>query len=176
MNKKNLLKLAEYLDTLPLDYEDFEMSDFLVNGDREKYSVYALKNGGVATTCGAVACAIGHGPSAGFLFQQDELAHKELWNIDKNAYDRILTPLWHNYSTRVFCNSEGDFAYEWQFMFGSAWSGADNTPIGAAARIRMVVNELGDHDFDSLYYATDPETYEHHIKPESLDYWKDEVS
>lgn len=36
MNKENLLKLAAYLDTLPLDYEHFEMSDFMQDGDAQE--------------------------------------------------------------------------------------------------------------------------------------------
>ncbi len=51
MNKENLKKLADYLDTLPPDYIGFDMTFF---------------------QCGTVGCAVGHGPAAGIPRKYDE--------------------------------------------------------------------------------------------------------
>jgi len=139
MRKDNLLKLAAYLDTLPDDYASFAMQTFFGLSAYElapemTEREYALKNGGVGA-CGAVACAVGHGPSAGFLFPEDLLDHLGCHAVN-----------WSGYTDRFFIEDYADASgddlataqFEW--MFSSGWSHCDNTPKGAAKRIRWLVN------------------------------------
>ena len=158
--RDNLLKLATYLSSLPADYQGFEMGDFfqsvavykkrkagLYSGeDYEQLMAeaqriandYAANNGGVAR-CGAVACAIGHGPSAGFLFLPEELGK-----------DPSSEPDWFDYTYRVFLDEEepGEL-FDW--MFGGDWSGVDNTPQGAGKRIRYYLAHGVPEEFYEKY-------------------------
>jgi hypothetical protein len=67
-----------------------------------------------AGCCGSVGCAIGHGPYAG---------------IEKHSND-----LWVEYSERAFGLDR--YSKEWRWCFSEAWSDVDNSPEGAAGRIR----------------------------------------
>jgi hypothetical protein len=67
-----------------------------------------------ADTCGSVGCAIGHGPYAG---------------VEKHAEED-----WDQYSHRVF----GLELAAWAWCFSSRWRDTDNTPEGAALRIRWL--------------------------------------
>lgn len=126
--RENLEKLATYLEQLPVDYKHFDMGDYY-NGQAlmtdEQLTDYALNNGGVDKyNCGAVACAVGHGPSAGILFKPSEIT----WY---NAPD------WNKYSLN-FIAETGNLEYQW--LFGSEWENVDNTHRGAAARIRYLLD------------------------------------
>lgn len=54
---KNLRKLAAYLKTLPVDYPDFAMDEYVRGVDPGEQARVA--------ECGTAACAAGHGPAAG---------------------------------------------------------------------------------------------------------------
>jgi hypothetical protein len=113
MHRDNLLTLAAHLDALPTDYAGFDMRDYARTAD-EDYHFIRLTH--LATTdCGTVCCAVGHGPAAGFAPLPDE----------RN---------WSDYCERVF--GAKPMSHEWEWMFGVAWARADNTPQGAAKRIR----------------------------------------
>ena len=71
---------------------------------------------GEMPSCGTVACAAGHGPSLGIAPKNGEY--------------------WHEYVGRVFIGDDEN-AHFW--MFGSDWTDGDNTPQGAAARIRYAL-------------------------------------
>jgi hypothetical protein len=158
MSIKNLLKLATYLESLPENYEHFEMRDYLDGGDPTKYQTYALTNGGPMKTCGAAACAVGHGPSAGFLFLPEELMEDHIYNESLHEYVDFLNPDWHQYAARVFCDSE-EYEDEYRYMFGGYWSRSDNTPWGAAARIRLICAE-GEAPRDEFGYEDNsPQRY-----------------
>lgn len=140
LNRANLIKLAEYLDTLPDDYMSFSMDVFLTAANSLRDALptsrsrdYALHNGGVGE-CGAVACAVGHGPAAGILFDNDpSLFFPESGRPDWDAYiDRYLIDDYKAYTP------EASKAFDW--MFGGSWHSIDNTPSGAAARIRYLLD------------------------------------
>ena len=78
----------------------------------EKYSEAGAE---YKPVCGSVGCAIGHGPHAG---------------IPKNASES-----WDAYETRVF-GLELDV---WRWCFSSRWTQIDDTPQGAAKRIRYLL-------------------------------------
>jgi hypothetical protein len=117
-HKDNLLKLAAYLETLPDDYEQFDMHEYMMvrnvnhRGHHEILSIDERSK----PVCGTVACAVGHGPAAGIRVYGDEC--------------------WGSYADRVFGFLPDD---GFDYMFASGWSVDDNTPKGAAARIRTYV-------------------------------------
>lgn len=117
-HRDNLLKLADYLDKLPDDYEQFDMAEYMMTRDDDnpddqlKVSIEDRSK----PSCGTVACAVGHGPAAGIRVYGD--------------------PDWISYSYRVFGEELDD---GWDYMFASNWEYTDNTPKGAASRIRTYV-------------------------------------
>lgn len=110
MNVQNLLLLANYLESLPADYEDFEMGMF--------HDVAETPFDAVGTHCGTAACAVGHAPQVEGLPKP------------------IEGEGWAPYSERIFGVS--GYSLEWDYMFSDSWDIVDNTPHGAAKRIRYI--------------------------------------
>lgn len=105
----NLRKLANYLmrfSKLKRPKSTFDMSKF---SDGEAFAI-ARKE----TECGTFGCAVGHGPYAGVAKRKNEN--------------------WNDYAERAFgaVMAEG----VWRWLFSSLWCVTDNTPAGAAKRIR----------------------------------------
>lgn len=69
------------------------------------------------TDCGTVGCAVGHGPYAG---------------IPKTTEES-----WNEYAERCFCVNLGMI---FEYLFHSDWAQIDNTPTGAAKRIRYALD------------------------------------
>lgn len=140
-HRQNLTKLADYLAQLPDDYEQFEMKCYIgePEGGRHESAVlslpevrsYALENHGVP--CGTVACAIGHGPTAGMLFQPEHFYPDNRPDFRAYATATFGTPAWSD-------------EYDW--MFSPGWSRYDNTASGAAARIRYFLEHGVPPGFD----------------------------
>ncbi len=111
--RANLAKLANYLDSV--EPPKFDMRWFN-NGTFNKGCT------GSPNVCGTVSCAVGHGPAAGIEPCPDDT--------------------WASYAKREFVGYDGDDneAYidnpVFDFLFDSDWEDVDNTPAGAAARIR----------------------------------------
>lgn len=130
-NHTNLDKLATYLEQLPENYAHFDMEGYYDKDHqltREQALDYALNNGGVDKfNCGTVACAVGHGPSAGILFKPNEI-------------NKFGQPMWDTYA-KNFVEDHVDF--EW--LFSSYWSDVDNSHRGAAARIRYLLDHPQRH-------------------------------
>lgn len=116
MNRENLEKLATYLESLPKDYDRFDMSVYMDVPGSEP-GVWPSSMRIQDAPCGSVACAVGHGPAAGIPFSHED------------------AQCWALYGDRVFGLSER----EWPWCFGYSWVNADNTPHGAAARIRYML-------------------------------------
>lgn len=137
LQRANLLTLANYLMKLPDDYEHFGMAHFF-EGDHAVTDV---------AHCGTTACAVGHGPAAGIT----PLPHH--WD----TYGQSSRLDWWDYSKDLLC-SMGSGA--WDFMFSGCWDEHDDTPRGAAARIRYVLkgglipDSLSDDYFDTRRYET----------------------
>jgi hypothetical protein len=154
LNAQNFFRLVHYLESLPDDYGSFNMSFYFYKevAGPERLKIkrrevqYALHNGGV-NSCGAVACAIGHGPAAGLLVSPDEI-----YEMDYEAQVN-----WKRYAVRVFGVSDGSSPVG-AFMFGSDWNRFDRTARGAAARIRYVL--AGNRDF-----SFNPRLYSAYLKP-----------
>lgn len=116
-HKANLLKLADYLEKLPDDYEQFDMSEYMLTRDGDYWENFGPDERS-KPVCGTVACAVGHGPAAGIRVYGD---------TD-----------WADYADRVFGEFEDDL-FGWDYLFSRSWQYTDNTPKGAAARIRTYV-------------------------------------
>ncbi len=132
-NINNLKKLADYLESLPYRYKHFDMLDFLDAQSNEAAVVYAKENGGVHT-CGTVACAVGHGPSAGILFRNSDFTEEYDWN--QSAF--VMAPDWSSYAQR-FTGIDDPLSRKFEWLFGSDWVEVDNHHYGAAARIRYLL-------------------------------------
>jgi hypothetical protein len=144
-----LIILANYLSNLPKGYSHFDMSTFLeieggfshtiggFPGQQKRYNKEI-------NHCGAVACAIGHGPS--------------LADVDKEfALGKGGHETWAAYSDRLFgcqrCNTGFLKRSEWNWCFGGMWSHIDNTPQGAAQRIIYLLKKGMPEDYHHLEYS-----------------------
>jgi len=112
-NKENLLKLADYLLSLPVDYSHFHMNYFCSSDE----SFDCDEAAHAITNCGTVGCALGHGPAAGIA---------------------PSTLGWHRYCDKEF--GIGTASTEWDWCFGYKWVRHDNTPQGAGKRIKYFLD------------------------------------
>lgn len=131
-HEANLRKLAAYL----------KGGELAARFDMSKYS--DLRH---ADHCGAVGCAVGHGPFAG---------------IEKRPSED-----WSGYSRRVFgfCQGTGDNYGDW--CFGAAWDTTDNTPGGAAARIEWLLDRGLPEDWEDQEINFAPLCYREPQKAEA---------
>ena len=119
---ENLAKLSDYLLALPEDYKHFEMESF----SQSEHGIWAGGSSKIRRTlpnfksCGTAACACGHGPAAGIPPRDDES--------------------WADYAERCFTG--GDVVF-FDFMFSGQWKYWDNTPHGAARRIKYFLEHKG---------------------------------
>lgn len=82
--------------------------------------------------CGTVGCVIGH---CVWLDNPANMPHFRSGNIDFFAWSEAFTGL----------NSSSD---EWSWLFSPQWAKVDNTPTGAARRIRAFVENGLPYDWD----------------------------
>ena len=140
---ENLGKLADYLERLPEDYEGFDMKYYLAIGGGQEVNIEDLNSGefqyrltvddnNMFTECGTVACAVGHGPSAGIHLSHDDTS-------------------WPDYAERVFgaaMNGESFRNEVWDYLFDANWGyGPEATAADAAKRIRIFLSEGIPADF-----------------------------
>lgn len=118
MNRTNLTKLSTYLAALPIGYDHFNMDHYFVDGNRKTADTPVTIAEVVPSACGAVACAVGHGPAAGIPISPKHTS----WNV---------------YSETVFDMATDTL--EWEWCFSDIWSEYDNTPQGAAHRINWLL-------------------------------------
>jgi hypothetical protein len=149
--RANLLKLANYLESLPASYKHFDMSAYArYNGDSvlsmppELYAVLDPKT--FLGKCGTVACAVGHGPAAGIELTDEEQAFRLMW---------------YRYSARAFgadhyIRRSSYYMKVFDFLFSADWAVYDNHHYGAAARIRYLLDGAA---IDQWINPTWPERY-----------------
>lgn len=138
--KKNLTTLANYLLALPKGYKEFNMANFCsiggsFNAPEPSESIKVISN------CGAVACAVGHAPSAGIKPKKDED--------------------WWDYSDRALIPTD---TYEWEWCFGGDWWTIDNTPQGAGKRIQWLLEKGLPDNWSEQMDGDDPLCYEGETK------------
>jgi len=134
--RANLTKLAAYLRTLPEDYPDFAMSQFVAGAYGQGFDPASVPE------CGTAACAAGHGPSAGVPFIPGET--------------------WAEYSFRAFVpreDEDGNDWGDWDWCFGAGWASTDNTAHGAAARIEWFLKNGVPDDGDDQRWGDAPLCY-----------------
>lgn len=117
INYENLEKIAAYTEKRP--QEGFNMMQYCQDD----------RGHSVSHACGTLMCIIGDLPAlkGEFSLRSDEV-HS---HVSGQAVD------WSSYSGRVTgLDDSGD---EWEYLFGGDWVYTDNTPKGAAARIRYFI-------------------------------------
>lgn len=113
-HRENLEKLANFLDRV-VPPPKFDMTMYLSDSNNRWLNLDdAVKS--TYMECGTSACAVGHGPLAG---------------IRKLRTDGS----WEGYCKRVF-GIDSYHEDDWNWLFSDKWAMRDNTPEGAAARIR----------------------------------------
>lgn len=142
-DKKTLLKVADFIEKLP--QEKFHMGKYRCNKNHN----WLRNNSGSfqyefdRNNCGTVGCILGWCP---FIEGLEPML---------SDYEKMRGfPFWERYSDRIF-----DFTTQddiWDYLFHSDWELVDDTPIGAAKRLRYIV-EFGL-----------PETWETELKGDSL--------
>ena len=117
--RDDLKKLADYLYSLPKNYEHFDMYSLRATASEEGDWDYLYGLSDIETkklSCGTVACAVGHAPLAG---------------IDCSQFD--------NYADLVYYLTNGNDSLLYRWLFSEHWREVDNTSIGAALRIYIAL-------------------------------------
>lgn len=114
MNNANLMRLAVFLNNLPIDYAHFNMVDFVRRENGE--DALPIEMNGLLHTCGTTACALGHTP---FVPKTPVPMERELWG---------------SYIDRVY----GMKSHEMRLLFDTGWNKVDGSAKFTAKRIWMV--------------------------------------
>lgn len=128
-NVANLNRMADYIETIP--QEKFDMVDFRKDDLPTEYE------------CNTVGCIIGH------CTILDEMS-----NMPKYPDGWINFFLWSKQFTGLELNS--DF---WRWCFSGSWVSVDNTPTGAARRIRYTINNGIPENWKKQMYGDEPLIY-----------------
>lgn len=139
--KQNLLKLAEVLETALPTAEgysfEFDMGWYFY--DLDKDGPYGGYTNHLHNQCNASACAIGVGVLAGI--------------------GDTSTHFVSDYADNTFGTNDRNTS-EGRYMFNSLWEDVDNTPEGAAARIRYILEHGLPEDWEDQMYGNAPLSYE----------------
>lgn len=127
MEKENLLKMADHIETIPQGM--FDMGEYRI-GDEKTHE------------CSSVGDIIGHCT----ILDSEPLPRFDDGDIDFETWAKKFTGLdyWEN---------------EWLFLFSEAWVMSDNTPTGAAKRIRYFVENGVPENWEKIMYGVDPLPY-----------------
>ncbi len=124
-HKTNLLKMADYIETIP--QELFDMGGWREDGDKYSHE------------CKSIGCVLGHCT----ILDTDPLPKHFDDSIDFRKWSEEFTGINSEYGSE-----------EWKYLFDADWDSIDNTPTGAAKRIRYFVeNGLPTNWDDQLYYG-----------------------
>lgn len=118
---ENLKTLAKYLEDLEINGLKFSM---------ERYHDYGNFMSDIdLLDCGTGGCAVGHAPYAGI---------EKLKGEDFTSYShRTLVPVDHGLPMSEIDDQQQDI---WDWLFSDDWAAIDDTPEGAAARIRAFID------------------------------------
>jgi hypothetical protein len=147
--RENLTTLAEYLERLPKSYRHFSMEYHIDGknlGDKTFDRMFAEEPQVAIKQCGSIACAVGHGPVAGIPLSKSMITRCTFSWCDDRPDAEID---WDAYAERNFT---GEDTTAWLWLFGGEWKFIDNSPHGAAARIRYLLANNGKvpADFNDL--------------------------
>lgn len=131
--RANLRKLADFLST-KADPERFDIRNYRITDDG--YENF-LKPSEPEPECGTICCAAGYGPTAGIPAQKHET--------------------WETYVTRAFGALPDASDYNlWDWAFSAKWVDIDNTPAGAARRIRHYLEHGLPTNIQEQLYGDEP--------------------
>jgi len=135
MDKGNLNKMADYIENIPqykFDMRRFRTEEhaddieIIPDDPQEKVDISAYLAGQkTAHECGTVGCPLGHCT----ILDERPLPLNYLGEIDFYAWSKEFTGLDPN-------------SIGWCYLFGSFWTAVDNTPVGAAKRIRYLIENI----------------------------------
>ncbi len=108
--------------------------------DMEKCVTGNLRSRNPVVICGSVCCPLGRG-----LFVEPPV----MSDYEGDGWEREFCPI--NYSNRVCGFSRTSFA--WYYCFGAMWKKVDNTPRGAALRLKKLAYQWNDRFYDSIRIA-----------------------
>lgn len=127
MNKENLLRMADYVETIP--QEQFDMECY-------RYDDKTLPE------CNSVGCIIGHCT----ILDADNLPRYGNGTIDFFEWGEKFTGI-------------GWRSVDWVYLFDGMWCDTDNTPTGAAKRIRHYVENGLPEDWIEQIHGEAPLSY-----------------
>lgn len=154
MNKKNMLKLATFLEE-NISEDQFAMANFRANEDGSNMAdtisyeeINLAVHGTNKDACGTIGCALGWGPFCKGL------------EMVKEDFNSLWYMSWNKYCMRVL-DIDVDSAL-WSFLFTGDWEIFDDSKGGAVSRLRYAVAKDGDlsslacfDDFDLSYELLD---------------------
>lgn len=143
----NLRKLSDFLmvnSEKIYNSSTFNISAFSVgNGEVIEFPIFA--------DCGTVCCAVGFGPQAGIAANRDENWSEYLNNFFTNVQGQ------HIKEFDIGCTNWMR-AFHW--MFGAHWCHRDNTPYGAALRIKLFLDDPKSIPSELTYGFVDQEDFD----------------
>lgn len=123
--RANLTRLADFLESGEIEYT-FDMSVYYSHRTQvEETWRWTFKRHAEVYDCNTVACAVGSGPAIGLQVLESE---KATFKVN-----------WRLYSNRVFGTGADTNVRAHDFMFSGNWFSVDNSPEGAAKRIRYAL-------------------------------------
>ena len=124
MNKDNLLRMADHIETIP--QKDFDMELY-----RKGTPIYPTTECNIE--CDTVGCAVGHCT----ILDSDNVKKNFI-----NSHGNINFPEWSREFTDIYDEDQ------WDYLFSGKWVNIDNSPKGTTKRIRYVV----EHGFPQDMY------------------------
>jgi len=127
MNRENLSRMADYIETVPQD----------------KFDVERFRTGQIKYhECDSVGCVIGHCT----ILDENPLPMSNSGNINFDEWSRNFTDL-------------KPYSYAWKYLFSLHWTAVDNTPTGAAKRIRYFIKNGLPKDWYKQILGSAPLSY-----------------
>ncbi len=149
MNNKNLTLLADWLiknHSYLVEKNLFEMGNFRSEKDSSGNTGEFTEDLREASTptCGTAGCAVGWGPFSQIpelAFDLGSAMNSEFAEevIRNQVHELNTDTLWILYSKDKFGMDSRKFLGGWDWCFGAEWEDTDNTPIGAAIRIKFLI-------------------------------------
>jgi len=127
MNRENLNRMADYIETIPQD----------------RFDMHTFRTGeSVNHECDSVGCVIGHCT----ILDKNPLPMHRFGYIDFDSWSSDFTGL-------------DSFSDEWRYLFFGLWTAVDNTPTGAAKRIRYLIEHGLPEDWHEQIEGKAPLSY-----------------
>jgi len=133
MNEQNLLRHADHLENNVVK-RHFNMGTYMSHTNTS-YSTNFSDASPFKSDCNSVACSVGHAAT---------------------IFPPLVGESWEDFSERVF--DIDPCSLEWDFLFSEGWIDVDNTPFGAAQRIRYLIKDKLEFGEDEMHDMQSGET------------------